>query len=315
MVSQELLGEVLKRWQITIAHARDDLDIAGSPNRTKFRATVEDTAGRELIVEQIAPERQLRKQEIAWTLDALRQAGMEQVDPYLPGTNGEFIQESGGRLWQLRTYTPGVELPRPSYIYDRWRGTALTALLLDLRRAATGLTICDKAGVFSIRDFVREFMGRLRRHRPDFAAELQDIVAFLEDDFMPVHDELPLGFCHGDYHPLNVIWGADGVNRAIDWEFCGRKPELYDVALMTGCFGMENPEGLTGGAAKQFLGELRDAEFAQPSSWRHFLGLMVAIRFAWLQEWFRHENKRMIEQEAVFMRLLINNTRLNKHLR
>jgi len=39
----------------------------------------------------------------------------------------------------------------------------------------------------------------------------------------------------------------------------------------------------------------------------------VAIRLAWLKEWFRYDRWKMIELEIVLMRLLINEPRLNRH--
>ncbi|MBT4819984.1 MAG: hypothetical protein HON70_30010, partial [Lentisphaerae bacterium] len=44
-----------------------------------------------------------------------------------------------------------------------------------------------------------------------------------------------------------------------------------------------------------------------------FLELTVAIRLAWLKEWVRYDRRKMIELEVVLMRLLINDTRLNRH--
>ncbi len=56
--------------------------------------------------------------------------------------------------------------------------------------------------------------------------------------------ENSISFCHGDLHPLNVIWGEKSIRAVIDWEFSGIKPEIYDLANMLGCLGMEDPANL-----------------------------------------------------------------------
>jgi aminoglycoside phosphotransferase (APT) family kinase protein len=40
----------------------------------------------------------------------------------------------------------------------------------------------------------------------------------------------PVAFCHGDYHPMNIIWSADDIKCVIDWEFSEYKSEIYDAA-------------------------------------------------------------------------------------
>ena len=124
---------------------------------------------------------------------------------------------------------------------------------------------------------------------------------------MGVHDTLPQGFCHGDYHPLNVIWSTNGINAVIDWEFCGYKPEIYDVANLIGCIGMEDPESLFGDFIAELIQRLRQAKLFSDLSWRYLLEFIVALRFAWLSEWLRKFDKDMIELEQVYMRLLIEN--------
>jgi homoserine kinase type II len=308
-----ILAAACRHWEIPLTKIRSDVDLAGSPDRTTTRYAVADRAGQGYVLEQIAPDRRERKVQIARTIDALSRNGFALVDPYLTAADGHFVVEiEGYGYWQLRPFHEGIPLPRPAYIYDRWRGQAAAQTLRALRVAADGLEKQVSVTSFSITDYISEFLDRLNRHKPDFAPELDSIMAFLNDRFMPAHDDLPTAFCHGDFHPLNVVWGQEAIERLIDWEFCGQKPELYDAALMAGCLGMENPEGLTGGAFKTFIASLRDSNFAQSFSWDLFRELTVAIRLAWLKEWFRHDNWKMIELEVVFMRLLINDTRLNR---
>jgi Ser/Thr protein kinase RdoA (MazF antagonist) len=124
--------------------------------------------------------------------------------------------------------------------------------------------------------------------------------------FFPVHDRLPTGFCHGDFHPLNIIWGNTEIRAVIDWEFCGTKPETYDLANLLGCLGMEDPQSLDGPFAGQLIQRLRKAGIFSDTSWQALPDLMLAIRFAWLSEWLRKNDRPMIRLEADYMALLLD---------
>ena len=311
---KEQIVEALGCWGVKSASIREDLTILGSPDRTGIRAVIEAGDGQLFIIEQCVAGREEHRRQIAEVLDELAGAGLTRMDPYLASTDGSFIPEIDGSCWQLRAFTPGIELPRPMYIYDKWRGKVAAGFLLELRDCGASVAMTQDGSVFSLLDFNDKFLTRLYRHKPEFKEILSDILEPLQERFVPAYDRLPVAFCHGDYHPMNIVWGENDINSVIDWEFCGLKPELYDVALLTGCMGMENPECLTGGMVKEYLSVLRRSGFGQDVSWEHFRDLMVAIRLAWLKEWFRHDRQKMIELEVVYMRLLLNETRLNKHL-
>jgi homoserine kinase type II len=102
-----------------------------------------------------------------------------------------------------------------------------------------------------------------------------------------------------------VIWEADGIRAVIDWEFCGLKPELYDVANLIGCVGVEEPAALTGELVGALLRHLREAAFLSLLGWRLLLPYVLALRFAWLSEWLRKGDEEMIELELTYMRLLM----------
>jgi homoserine kinase type II len=131
------------------------------------------------------------------------------------------------------------------------------------------------------------------------------VVAFLENGFMGVHDTVPVAFCHGDYHPLNIIWSAQGIQAVIDWEFSGYKPEIYDIANLIWCIGVEDPAALCGDLVKDFIERLRVAGMICDLSWEHLVEFVVAIRFAWMSEWLRNRDQDMIDLETIYMKLLV----------
>jgi homoserine kinase type II len=147
----------------------------------------------------------------------------------------------------------------------------------------------------------------MKQFNPDTAEELRPVFSFLESRFMKNHDQLETAFCHGDFHPVNVIWGDADIEAVIDWEFCGVKPAIYDAANLLGCLGIEAPESLTGPFALAFIRRLKDSGLFSEFSWQSLLPFIVAIRFAWLAEWLRKKDTEMIEMELVYMKILVNN--------
>jgi len=85
------------------------------------------------------------------------------------------------------------------------------------------------------------------------------------------------------------------------------KPALYDLANMLGCLGMEDPNALLGPLAVDLVARLRDQNYLDVLSWRLLLDYMIALRFAWLSEWLRYRDAKMVELEFTYMKLLIEN--------
>jgi len=147
----------------------------------------------------------------------------------------------------------------------------------------------------------------MQQHDPEAAKRFASIFDFLRSPFMDAHDTLPVTFCRGDYHPLNIIWREHEIAAVIDWEFCGPKPDIYDTANLLGCIGMENPSGLVDGLALTFMRIMRQTSAISTQSWRLLVEFIIALRFAWLAEWLRNKDQEMIALEEVYMKLLLDN--------
>jgi homoserine kinase type II len=147
----------------------------------------------------------------------------------------------------------------------------------------------------------------ISRHSPGLVEPVTPIIKHLEHSFFETHSTLPAALCHGDFHPLNILWKEDGIRGLIDWEFFGLKPEGYDAANMVGCLGMEGPGSLAGGMVLSFMETLRTADLLNPESLRTLPDLTLALRFAWLAEWLRKGDREMIGLELTYMHLLLDN--------
>ncbi|HOG17991.1 MAG TPA: phosphotransferase [Syntrophales bacterium] len=307
--SRATLKTLAAFWGVSFSRVRPDLLPAGSPERTLFRTVIEDRKEKLFVLEEIPPRSFPIKMRIIRTLEYLAGRGMRGIVPYLAGCDGGHVQECGGGLWQLVPFVRGVALDREAYLHETWRAEALARFLNELRDKSRGLPFFAAEEFFSIKAYIFALVRQIERHRPEIVPRVRQVVGFLERGFMEIHDGLPVGFCHGDYHPLNVVWGAKDLTVVIDWEFAGMKPEIYDVANMVGCLGMERPSSLVGGLAVSFVRAMKGAGAFAEASWKHLPEFVVALRFAWLSEWLRRDDTEMIALELDYMDLLIEHQR------
>jgi homoserine kinase type II len=300
------IARVLQLWNVPLGRVRRDIDLTGSPERTEFRTAVEDTAGNLFVLERIGSAKCDHRRRISAVLFLLAERQVPALHPYLRTRREATIGECDGAFWQLMPFVEGVPLPRPAYIHDRWRGDAAGDFLLALRQASQVLPPV-RNDVFSIIDYMDRLMTRFESRMPRLARELKPIRTFVAERLKPIHDTLPVAFCHGDFHPLNIIWGEDRINSVIDWEFMGYKPELFDVANIVGCIGMEQPDALLDGFAPALAARLRKTPFAEDVSWLYLLDYIIALRFGWMREWVYRTDEEMINLELDYMFLLIDN--------
>lgn len=292
-------AELLKAWEVEFSALEPDSVINGSPERTACRTVVRDRSGTCWILEQIDEENLDRKREIAEVLERLA-SQVERVHVWRRTDGNLFFQTLENRRWMLRPYIEGIPLNRESWLADEWRMNAMGDFLLQMRECS-GLSTGE---CFSIAEYAEGRMEAWSRRFPALSRALNPVFDRLQETFFVLHDSLPAAFCHGDFHPLNMVWGERDICSVIDWEFCGMKPELYDVALLLGCVGFDNPDNLIGKPAVRFISRLRSAGFGAPQSWNLLIGLVAAIRFGWMSEWVRRQDEESVEMEAVYLGIL-----------
>ncbi|MCF8131369.1 MAG: aminoglycoside phosphotransferase family protein [Deltaproteobacteria bacterium] len=296
--------EILNHWNLSFRHSAGNDEIQGSPERTVHRVVVYDNADCKWILEQIAEEQFTLKSRIAETLERLQKHNLSLVHPYLRNRSGKHITCHAGELWTLRPFIDGVHLNRKEYLADTWRANAMAEFLARMRNVSDGITGLNNGPVFSIMDYARERMAVYQKHRPALFQGLEPVFQSLEKSLAPVHDNIRTAFCHGDYHPVNIIWGEDCINSVIDWEFCGRKPETYDAALLLGCLGFDDPDALIGPLVLRFARLMRESGIYADASWESIFDLVIAIRFGWLSEWLRWTDRSARKLEVLYMNLL-----------
>ncbi|MCF8069673.1 MAG: phosphotransferase [Desulfobacterales bacterium] len=308
------LKKITEMWGIDLAGIRNDIKISGSPERCEFRIVLENEQNKLFLLENIFLKTLNHKKKIARTLNTLSQNDIDQVNPYIADNKGDHIVAYGDTFWQISPFIRGIELNRPEYVFEKWRGKVMADFLIDLKKQTENPVNLNFGTPFSIVDYIYKLLKNIEKHEPELRIKLQSALSFLESELFEIHDSLPIAFCHGDYHPVNIIWGDHNINAVIDWEFLGNKPEIYDVANMIGCLGMEDPECLAGELIYDFISSLKRAGFVSDISWKYLIEYIVAIRFAWMSEWLRKADEEMISLETVYINLLIDNRKDIFHL-
>jgi len=305
--SKETLKAVANLWHVRLKKLHHNILVQGSPERSVFRVVLEDTNDIFFVLEQIRLKSLEHKRQIAATLDFLSKKNLVHIQPYLAADKGKHVIKYKNSFWQMISFVRGITLDREKYMYEKWRGSVLADFLIELRRKSLDLPFLDPSKSFSLKDYVYELIREINLYNKDIKDEIKDVAGFLEKDFMPAYEKMPVAFCHGDYHPLNIIWSADDIKCVIDWEFSGYKSEIYDAANLIGCVGVEDPQSLTGDLVKSFIADMKRAKIISNISWRYLVEFIIALRFAWLSEWLRRRDMEMIRLELDYMRLLIEN--------
>ena len=297
-------------WGIRPRRSCPDLSVAGSPERTLSRLVLEAEDDSLWVLEEIAPATFPQKERQAEILHQLHRAALGLVHPFLRVRNGSWAACTNGHCRMLRPFVDGVSPVRPDYAFDAWRGEAMGTFLVTLRQSSHSLSPEVLGPHFSLEIFIEDLLGRIRRHDPALLPALHPALQRLDEHLFPVLANLPSAFCHGDFHPLNVIWSQEAVRSVIDWEFCGLKTEAYDAALLMECIGMEDPRALTGPFISSFIAGLRREGLLSPASRSVLFELVLAVRLLWLSEWLRGRDMEMVRLELDYLDLLLANESL-----
>ena len=310
MLTYQEIKNIVSHWNIAIKSIRFDIPVSGSSQRTIKRVVVEDHQNRLFLLEMINQIQLKRKTKIIHTLNTLHKASIPKISRYLQAKNGSYIVSYSHHLWQLKPFIKGIELPRPAYIYDKWRGQELADFLIILNQKIE-LELFENVTVFHLQRYlqglIKHFMENCRY------SSVYPVCKMMKNDFLPVISKLRQNFVHGDYHPLNIIWGANTIKTIIDWEFTGKQIEAYDAANLVGCVGFENPKGLSAPLVLTFIDRLRKQSIWERKSWEYFAETVIASRFSWLALWMIKKDSKMIEMEKEYMNIIYDNISVLKN--
>jgi homoserine kinase type II len=294
---------VADQWEIHIKSVRRDVIIQGSPERSLSRGVIQDTQGNCFLVEKFDPAKYKVRRQVADTLYYLCNKGLDQALAPEKTKKGELLPSFGEDFFQITKFLNSTGVLRPQWLSSASMGEELAGFLVKMHG------IPPEGGVvyppFSIKGYIYKLFEDMANHNIRRHSQYLPVLKFLEQGFMQAHDSLNLQFCHGDYHPLNIIWEGHKIKAVIDWEFTGIKPDCYDAANLVGCAGIEHPEGLAMPMVTRFISRIKASDLISPLGWKWFPEYILALRFAWLSEWLRKSDSQMLETEFRFMEILI----------
>lgn len=294
------------KFSISMTRPRPDMEISGSPERTDFRSVIESEDGGLFLIECFNLSKYKRKRAIAEIVNRLNINGLKSTIVYKKTTDGDFLFKDNNLAWQVCNFIKSDNLDRPDYVYIKEIGSEFAGFLIDLSQTSTKINLKNTdLPFFSIKKYIHSIFRQISIHNPEINPKIKPVYDFLESGFFDKHDLLKEGFCHGDIHPMNVIWKNKRIVAVIDWEFMGIKPEIYDLANLLGCIGIEDPNALGGNLVKELIAKLKKTNIYEKASWDILIEFVIAIRFGWLSEWLRKKDHEMIELETDFMNLLV----------
>ena len=269
------------------------------------RAVIQDKNGSLFLLEKFVRDKFDHRHTVARAVNFLNQNGLTQALACRPNQAGQSLLFYGAGCFQVSAFLDGTPLKRPDYLASGEMGASFADFLIGLHNASKGIQSIVPGTSFSLPDYISVLMDRVKDNNPGVHARYLPFVKFLESRFIPGHDTIPASFCHGDLHPLNVIWYGNRIKAVIDWEFTGFKPEIFDAANMVGCAGIEDPEGLGMPMVMTFIRQLKKSGIISRKGWDLFPEYILALRFAWLSEWLRKKDTEMLDLEARYMEILM----------
>jgi homoserine kinase type II len=304
---QEFVQWLNCQWNIEFESVRRDIDIQGSPERTLSRVVLQDKNGTLFLLEKFSKQKFQIRHNVAKAIEYLADNGLKQALLYQKSNSGEFLPFFKDTCFQLSSFLESTEIKRPDYLSSSKMGKNFAVFLIDLSKASVNIENNISFKSFSIKKYIYKLFSEMKIYDNLVFKNFFPFLVFLEKEFMEIHDKLPISFCHGDLHPLNVIWNHDQIRAVIDWEFAGMKPDIYDAANLVGCAGIENPDGLGMSMVITFIRELQSKDVFSKMGWQFFPEYILALRFAWLSEWLRRKDKQMLEMEEAYMGILVDN--------
>lgn len=300
------IKEIAGIFEIPMKALRPEFIISGSPERSDFRCVIESDKEELFLIEGFEGSKASTKRIIAETINSLHKKGLTKTIPYIKSQEGSFLVNFNGLTWQTSRFIDSEPLLRPDYVMIDEIGTEFGRFLRDLKMVSNNINWNqNENSIFSIKKYIIRTLGQIEKFNPEIIGRIKQVYSFLSDSFFCGHDKLKTGFCHGDIHPMNAIWKGNKIIAVIDWEFMGIKPEIYDLANLLGCIGIEDPNVLGGGLVKKLIGMLKKSDIYDKASWDVLVEFVIAVRFGWLSEWLRKKDHEMIELETDFMNLLV----------
>ncbi|HNW82296.1 MAG TPA: phosphotransferase [bacterium] len=300
----QIYKEILHIWNIEF-DSIIDANIYGALSRMAGRTAVLDKNGRKYLVEKHHFWNLDKKLKIAENIEIINSSGFSVCTPYLKNKEGKAACEFKNRVWMIQPFIENDLLKRPDYLDDWTKGKNAAVALLKLYEVTSDRKMNDIIEGFSLVTHTEDLISKIKKSYPEIHTELKDVIHIIEQLFNRSIKDSRLIFCHGDYHPMNILWKNDTVVSVIDWEFSGYRPALTDVANIIGCAGFENRNAIDRDFVKEFIKIIENSGFFSDSELKNLMLFVLGFRFSgWLNEWINDRDIEMIQREINYLKIL-----------
>jgi Ser/Thr protein kinase RdoA (MazF antagonist) len=185
-------------------------------------------------------------------MQALRARGFSGAPAVVPATTGDIIVEWRGRMYSLYEW---IDSDRAfNWTEGGWsraQARAAGLALGEFHRAADGVGVefefAESGGNGGEREWALAVLQRASGLFPDdVMIALSNFEDLLRSARIVASDERTHGVIHGDYHPGNVLFRGEEVVGVLDYEYCRRDSQLFDVAYATMTFSFESMDAAFG---------------------------------------------------------------------
>ncbi len=221
--------------------------------------------------------------ELALTRD-LAAAGICVSVP-IPGRNGNDVAQleaaEGSRFVVLWTEAPGDDVRDITSHHARRYGQ----LAARVHLAANNRETCYQRGSLDSAHLIAEPMAAIGAalSSSDELAELESIAEHVRGrlDALP-REQHDYGLCHGDLHPGNVRFDADGTPTLFDFDCCGYGSRGYDLSVfLWNIYGEGRPRRWRESRWRAFLRGYAEVRPVPASLDDHLVDFLIA-RQIWL---------------------------------
>jgi thiamine kinase-like enzyme len=130
----------------------------------------------------------------------------------------------------------------------------------------------------------------------------------LNTDFFPFLQFYNFTLSHGDLHPNNIFKERNTIKSIIDWELVAFREDLYDLAFLIGCIGIQNPHLLYGSWVRELIKSFTENVKPNKLSFLLLPEMVIALRLKWLYKWMIHEKDlEIIDMEAEYLEIMLDN--------
>ncbi len=213
------------------------------------------------------------------------------------------------RVYQLFDYVHQEQQGRLDYRNEPEKAEGIGAVLAsisNLKKEWFSRDSIRKAA--SMMDATESTLKRIKTDDRKIEQALHQAHNHLKENLFPFLPYLEKRFCHGDLHPGNLLWKGHQLHSVIDWEKAGVREELYDLAFLIGCVGMDDTAELTGKWVNALIRSYLSNTQTTKLSFELLPELVLAIRMYWMSVWLSvPDDFEIAEMEAGFWGILINN--------